>query len=227
MQKYVEKLIEMINYEREAESTLMINEIKRMSASKREELGRAITKVKGRFLGKELGMNIVQYGRSQKIDTEISVGDVVLISTDNPLKSNLTATVIERGARYIKVSFDSNVPKWALKKKVRLDLYFNDITYKRMEDNLKNLSVKGRNALGYHLGQKNPKKAGKDVYIEYIDESLNDSQRDAIKSSLSSPDFYIIHGPFGTGKTRTLIELICQEHRQNHKILATAESNAC
>ena len=36
----------------------------------------------------------------------------------------------------------------------------------------------------------------------------------------------MIHGPFGTGKTRTLVELISQETRQNHKVLATAESNA-
>ena len=35
---------------------------------------------------KELGLEIVQFGRSEKIDTEISVGDMVLVSTDNPLR---------------------------------------------------------------------------------------------------------------------------------------------
>ena len=94
----------------------MVSEIENMSGQKREELGRAINKVKGKYLGKELGLNIVQFGRSEIIDTEISVGDMVLVSTGNPLRSDLTGTVTEKGGRFIKVAFDSRVPKWALKK---------------------------------------------------------------------------------------------------------------
>jgi predicted DNA helicase len=71
---------------------------------------------------------------------------------------------------------------------------------------------------------KSPKKSD-EVYLEYIDTSLNQSQKEAVKNALSSPDFYLIHGPFGTGKTRTLVELIYQELRQNNRVLATAESN--
>jgi len=226
MEDYKEELIKLINYERDAEISVMVNEIKNMSASKRESLGRCITKMKGKRAGKELGLEIVQFGRSQRIDTEISVSDVVLVSTDYPLKSNVTGTVIEKGARYIKVAFDMKVPKWALKKKVRLDLYVNDVTFKRMEDNLKNLSLKGEYALGYHLKLNDPKISKKDAYIQYIDDSLNQSQQQAVVKSISTPNFYLIHGPFGTGKTRTLIELIQQEVRNHNKVLATAESNA-
>ncbi|MBR0472509.1 MAG: IGHMBP2 family helicase [Methanosphaera sp.] len=225
MKKYIEKLIKLINYEREAEISLMINEIKKMTAYEREHVGRAVNGLKGKKLGKELGSTIVQYGRSKSIDTEISVNDVVLISSDNPLKSQLTGTVTEKGLRYIKVAFDKKIPKWALKKKVRMDLYVNDITFRRMEDNLRSLSIKGRNALEYHLNQKNPKNSTYEHYIEYIDETLNDSQKTAVQHALSTPDFYLIHGPFGTGKTRTLVELIYQEVRQDRKVLATAESN--
>ena len=197
-----------------------------MSGKKREELGRAINKVKGKYVGKELGMQIVQFGRSEPIDTEISVGDMVLVSTDNPLRSDLTGTVTEKGSRFIKVAFDKRIPKWALKKKVRLDLYANDITFRRMEDNLKHLSLKGKNALEYMLTDRNPKKNRKTPYISYIDQDLNYSQKIAIENALSCENFFLIHGPFGTGKTRTLVELISQETRQGHKVLATAESNA-
>ena len=226
MKKYIKNLIRLINYERDAEIDLMTYEISTMSGQKREELGRAINKVKGKSLGKELGMQIVQFGRSEVIDTEISVGDMVLVSTDNPLRSDLTGTVTEKGARFIKVAFDKRVPKWAIKKKVRLDLYANDITFRRMEDNLKHLSLKGKNALEYILSERNPKKNRPVPYISYIDDSLNDSQKFAIENALSCENFYLIHGPFGTGKTRTLVELISQETRQDHKVLATAESNA-
>ena len=49
----------------------MTNEIKNLSPKKRESLGRAINKVKGKYLGKQLGSQIVQFGRSEKIETEI------------------------------------------------------------------------------------------------------------------------------------------------------------
>ena len=224
MKRYIERLITLINYEREEEVKVMVNEIKKMTSYEREQIGRAVNNMKGKRLAKELGMTIVQYGRKKRIDCEINVGDVVLISTDNPLKSNLTATVTEKGGRYIQVAFESKVPRWALKKKVRLDLYVNDVTFRRMEDNLKNLSINAKHALEYHLNMKSPKKEN-DVYLEYIDTSLNDSQKLAVKNALSSQDFYLIHGPFGTGKTRTLVELIYQELRQDNKVLATAESN--
>lgn len=226
MKKFIKNLITLINYERDAEIDLMTREISTMSSQKREELGRAINKVKGKSLGKELGMQIVQFGRSETIDTEISVGDMVLVSTDNPLRSDLTGTVTEKGARFIKVAFDKRVPKWAIKKKTRLDLYANDITFRRMEDNLKHLSLKGKNALEYILNERDPKKNRETPYINYIDDNLNESQKSAIENSLSCENFFLIHGPFGTGKTRTLVELISQETRQGHKVLATAESNA-
>jgi len=226
MKKYIKNLITLINYERDAEIDLMTREISTMSGQKREELGRAVNKVKGKSLGKELGMQIVQFGRSEVIDTEISVGDMVLVSTDDPLRSDLTGTVTEKGARFIKVAFEKRVPKWAIKKKTRLDLYANDVTFRRMEDNLKHLSLKGKNALEYILNERNPKKNRDVPYISYIDANLNDSQKSAIENALSCENFFLIHGPFGTGKTRTLVELISQETRQNHKVLATAESNA-
>ena len=226
MKKYIKNLIKLVNYERDAEIELMRFEIAHMSGQKREELGRAINKVKGKYIGEELGLKIVQFGRSEIIDTEISVGDMVLVSTANPLSSDFTGTVTEKGARYIKVAFDKRIPRWVVKKKVRLDLYANDVTFRRMEDNLNHLSLKGKNELEYMLTERNPKKNKPVPYIDYIDKSLNESQKRAIENALSCQNFYLIHGPFGTGKTRTLVELISQETRQNHKVLATAESNA-
>ena len=146
IKEYVKRLLELVEMERKAEIEAMISEIRRLSASKREKIGRAINNLDGKILGRELGFTLVKYGRKKPIETEISVGDLVLISRGNPLRSDLTATVAQKGNRFIIVAMEK-VPKWALKN-VRIDLYANDITFQRMEDNLKKLNKNTYNKIG-------------------------------------------------------------------------------
>ncbi|MEM7393391.1 MAG: AAA domain-containing protein, partial [Verrucomicrobiota bacterium] len=61
--------------------------------------------------------------------------------------------------------------------------------------------------------------------LEFFRSDLNDSQRDAIGFALSARDLAVIHGPPGTGKTTTLVELIRQAIRRGEKVLACAPSN--
>jgi DNA polymerase alpha-associated DNA helicase A len=64
-----------------------------------------------------------------------------------------------------------------------------------------------------------------DAEVEFIDPTLNDSQKDAIRFALGSRDIALIHGPPGTGKTHTLIELIVQLVRRNKRVLVCGPSN--
>lgn len=61
--------------------------------------------------------------------------------------------------------------------------------------------------------------------IEFIDPTLNDSQKDAIRFALATKDIALIHGPPGTGKTHTLIELIMQMVQRKKRILVCGPSN--
>ncbi|KAJ4417382.1 hypothetical protein N0V85_001862 [Neurospora sp. IMI 360204] len=61
--------------------------------------------------------------------------------------------------------------------------------------------------------------------IEWVDPTLNDSQKDAIRFALASREIALIHGPPGTGKTHTLIELILQLLRRDLRILVCGPSN--
>lgn len=61
--------------------------------------------------------------------------------------------------------------------------------------------------------------------IEFIDTTLNDSQKDAIRFALAAKDIALIHGPPGTGKTHTLIELIMQMIQRKKRILVCGPSN--
>jgi DNA polymerase alpha-associated DNA helicase A len=61
--------------------------------------------------------------------------------------------------------------------------------------------------------------------LEWNDPSLNDGQQEAIRFALASREVALIHGPPGTGKTHTLIELILQLLKQNHRLLVCGPSN--
>jgi len=222
LSKFIARLKVLIEMERKAEIEAMRAEMKRLSGREREKVGRAVLGLNGKIIGEELGYFLVRYGRDREIKTEISVGDLVVISKRDPLKSDLVGTVVEKGKRFITVALET-VPEWALKG-VRIDLYANDITFKRWLENLENLRESGRKALEFYLGMRGPEE-GEEVEFTPFDRSLNASQRKAVAKALGSPDFFLIHGPFGTGKTRTLVELIRQEVERGNKVLATAESN--
>lgn len=222
IKSFINRLKELVEIEKEAEIEAMRLEMKRLSGVERERLGRAILNLNGKIAGEELGYFLVKYGRNREIKTEISVGDLVVISKRDPLKSDLLGTVVEKGKRFIVVALET-VPEWALRD-VRIDLYANDITFRRWLENLDRVKKAGKRALEFYLGLDEPSQ-GEEVSFEPFDKSLNSSQRKAIAKGLGSEDFFLIHGPFGTGKTRTLVELIRQEVKRGNKVLATAESN--
>jgi superfamily I DNA and/or RNA helicase len=58
-----------------------------------------------------------------------------------------------------------------------------------------------------------------------LNAALNESQRDAVAFALSAADVAIIHGPPGTGKTTTVVELIRRAAACGQKVLACAPSN--
>ncbi|KAI0037075.1 AAA domain-containing protein [Vararia minispora EC-137] len=60
------------------------------------------------------------------------------------------------------------------------------------------------------LGIAKPSPVGEIGEIAFFDDTLNPSQREAVKFALESPEIACIHGPPGTGKTHTLIEIIRQ-----------------
>ena len=64
-----------------------------------------------------------------------------------------------------------------------------------------------------------------DLPYTALDPALNDSQQEAVRFALTAVDLAIIHGPPGTGKTRTVVELIRQAVQRGDKVLACAPSN--
>ncbi len=61
--------------------------------------------------------------------------------------------------------------------------------------------------------------------IKFKNEKLNQSQKAAVNIGVVNTELAIVHGPPGTGKTTTLIEIILQLIEEGEKILVTAPSN--
>lgn len=61
--------------------------------------------------------------------------------------------------------------------------------------------------------------------MKWHDPTINDSQKEAIRFALATREVALIHGPPGTGKTHTLIELILQLLDRNQRLLVCGPSN--
>lgn len=141
---YIKDLLSLINRERDYEREAMLKEIRDLTADEREKKGITVNNLSGKFIKKALNKHIVKFTRLKDIKTEIKVGDLVIISKDNPLRSELTGTVIEKKLKSISVAFDRKIPDAVFNSEIRMDLSVNDVTFARMENNLKNLNEQGK-----------------------------------------------------------------------------------
>ena len=139
-EEYKEYFKHLIEAERKAQMELHLKEIKTLSGKERERRGRAILNLRSKFLGRGLGgIYLIKYSRPEGLPkTEISVGDIVLVSKGKPTGKEVQGTVAEKAKHYLVVAFRDFPPPYALGKNVRLDLFSNEITFKRMEESLEN-----------------------------------------------------------------------------------------
>jgi DNA polymerase III delta prime subunit len=61
---------------------------------------------------------------------------------------------------------------------------------------------------------------------DFFDEGLNPAQRRAVQVALAAAPLALIHGPPGTGKTRTVVELVRQAVTRGEQVCVSAPSNA-
>lgn len=233
VENYLDKYEHLVELEREEEMKRHEREIKHLSGAEREKKGRAILHLRGRDQGQGLaGKFLVKFMRNYKgeelPENEISIGDLVMLSKNQPLNNdNPTGTVVEQTNYSVTVAFDDKPLGFVYGKDLRMDLYVNDITFQRMLDALEEL----RGAAG-RLDELKDKLLGfsemnfsKAPEVDFFNGQLNKSQQEAVKSALAAADFFLVHGPPGTGKTTTAIEILQQAVAKDQNILATADSN--
>lgn len=114
--------------------------------------------------------------------------------------------------------------------KLSRDLTGDEIILKRQKDALDNLEE------GYVLNPFlatflfSPRSGGTGLSIQmddenFIDKSLNDSQKEAVRMALSSNGLFLIQGPPGTGKTQVIAEISAQLASSDRKVLIASQNN--
>ncbi|KAJ1868158.1 hypothetical protein LPJ78_000458 [Coemansia sp. RSA 989] len=117
-----------------------------------------------------------------------------------------------------------------LRRNCAIKVVASDLAYRRMLEALQKLSIwkKARPSLHDVLfGDLDP---GFDLTAAisddmFLDQSLNDKQKRAVNLAITAKDIALIHGPPGTGKTYTLVEVIRQLVSQGKTLLVCGPSN--
>ncbi|XP_030621793.1 DNA-binding protein SMUBP-2 [Chanos chanos] len=241
VERFVTKTLELLQEEREAEieetrtwqETLSLKNLQHKGVCLLKlQTGSQRTGMYGRLLvvfepRKNIGVSVLP-------SNSFGPGDIVGLyeSEGCSQPSQLGSGVVTRVTQSsVSVAFDETQDSLSLDTDVLYNLMklANDITYKRLTSALNSLngyhSGPASNLINVLFGYSEPGVLSQPKDVEFVNAGLDESQKEAVTFALSQKDVAIIHGPPGTGKTTTVVEIILQAIKQGQKILCCAPSN--
>ncbi len=228
---HFDRLLRLLDVEAEAEAEQSLARLRRMSAEEAEQSGNTLIGVVIRDEYSGLGGRCLLTLAKSKADalpwTRLSVGSPVLLSPQQARKSEgWRGVVSQRTRQTIQVALNS-FPETD-ERLFRLDASHDEVARLRQRHALQRAQAAKANRqaeLRDILLGEGPSRFHDETAVTMLDASLNDSQQAAVRFAISARDVAIVHGPPGTGKTTTVVEIIRQLTQAGQKVLACAPSN--
>ena len=233
---HFQRLARLLELEAEAEKQETIRSLEKLSPTEAEASGNSLINLVIREEDSGMGgRTLLTFSkRNENLHlpyTRIGNGSPVILSEEGLHTKDAPSWrgIVSRAHKdMVQVAFTQE-PEWDSDRLTfRLDRSTDEISRQRQRLALETASgAKGtrlsvlRDVL---LGKQNPVFNKLEFPIPF-NKKLNASQNQAVAFALSAEDVAIIHGPPGTGKTTTLIELMRQIVRNGQSVLAVAASN--
>jgi hypothetical protein len=227
------RLGRLLELESQAEARQLLEAAQRKGPGDAEGSGLSLTDLVVRDeyagLGGRFILTLSKRDRSRPLPwTRLQAGAPVLLSAQEDNASGWRGVVCERDETALRVAFNEPPDEGRSAALYRLDLAPDEAARLRQRQALDRARSAHDDRLAelrrVLLGEALPS-FGPAPELTPLDAALNDSQREAVRFALSAADLAVIHGPPGTGKTTTLVELVRQAVRRGERVLVCAPSN--
>ena len=246
MEKFVADQKQLLSLERDAEleesRLLKANVSLRDLCQKGVAIQRLVVGGQATGLYGRLVLTLVSRVNNQDLAAHtITSGDIVELrpglSQSQELSENCSGVVTQVTSVSVSVAFSETIEQLGLDTGLMYSLVklANDITHKRLTKALDILAGNPSSAVinvlfgvsspGVPHQSCHPKLLDADGDLTFFNGKLDISQKEAVEFCLKQKEVGIVHGPPGTGKTTTVVEIIRQAVRSGEKVLVCAPSN--
>ena len=178
---------------------------------------------------------IIEIDRTNHLDQPHAFQSGKLVSvfsnaSGKPEKEHLNGVInyVRDNTMVITLNSD-DFPDWVEDGMLGVDVMFDEMSYREMDFAMKEVikAEDNRVAALKHilLGEEKANIETRTINLEGLN-ILNASQLEALKKMLQAKDVAFIHGPPGTGKTTTLVQVIKYTIKEEKQVLVSAPSNA-